>query len=70
MQGKSLFSRTSILRTLLGITMFHVGDVMSFAVKGRHASECRVNSRGGHQYMHCTDTCDLDQNLIGPILGP
>ena len=26
--------------------------------------------RGGHQYVHCADTRDWDQNLTGPILGP
>ena len=26
-------------------------------------------SRGGHYYTYCTDTCDRDQNLIRPILG-
>ena len=26
------------------------------------------HTRGGHSYVHCTDTRDRDQNLIGPIL--
>ena len=28
-----------------------------------------VSARGGHSYVHCTDTRDWDQNLIGPISG-
>ena len=39
------------------------GPLLSFV--GPQAEE-----KDGHQYVHCTDTCNWDQNLIGPILGP
>ena len=42
------------------------GECATRVEEGYHENHI---SRGGHSYMHCTDTRDRDQNLIGPILG-
>ena len=45
-----------------------VNVIVSMRVQYRGSKVCIA--RGGHQYVHCTDTRNRDQNLIGPILGP